>query len=100
MFESKLLTVARFVFDNHQKVSQEDIVKKFGIADYDRFRQVFGSKYAESMDVGGKKILRLTEEGMQLYLDLKGKEQQEILNKLMVIATVILALAAIVQIFK
>ncbi len=100
MIESKIIKVAECIFENHQKVSEAEISEKFGKKDFEQFRQVFGPDYAEYMDVNGKKIFRLTAKGAQLYLDLKGKEQQEFLNKLMVAATIALAVFTFIQVIK
>jgi len=102
MFESKTIRIAEFVFKNYQKFSETEIINELKITqnDFDRFRQVFGSDYAEPMDVKGKKIFRLTSKGAQLYLDLKGKDQQAFFNKVLSIATAVLATFSIIQTLK
>jgi hypothetical protein len=102
--EDKILRIAEYVFLNKQKYTTEEIIDNLLIneRDFDLFSDTFALDYADTTGAGknGAPVWRLRVPGVQLYLELKRKNRQDFFNKVMVIATVVLAVATAIQAIK
>ncbi len=91
---SKIMRVMEFVHDHPEQHKEHDLLKRFTHKEYDAFsRFCFGGPipFAESHPHG----IRLTSYGVREYHQLMMLVQQQKFNRRMLIATGILALAAI-----
>ena len=96
--DKKIMKVAGYLLENHCKYTESEIMNNLGITkkDFDRFTIAFAPVYATSVD----KKWHLTFQGAQRYYDLRNRSQQEFFNKVLSIATVVLAVFSVVQTLK
>ena len=93
-----ILKIMRFAFFHPEQYDEEHIKKVFSEKDYLGFSQFcLGGTVPLAHYIGGEK-LKLTQEGVREYHRLESDILQKKFNLLMIIVTIVLAIASIVNI--
>ena len=94
---SKILKIMEFAFLNPERYNEEYVKQRFGEADYELFSQfcLGGPPDMQLAHYIGKGALKLTQRGVREYHALQSQQTQQYFNRLMLIATITLALSSV-----